>query len=66
MIKSKYNNAQKARDNKSFVDKKATKGKERLPSGEEIEVTRYSDGSSTHHFGAMAGDIEYDENGEEC
>jgi len=41
-------------------------GKERTPSGNEVEVTRFSDGSSKVHFGGPCGSQTYDEYGEEC
>jgi hypothetical protein len=64
--RSKPNNAQRARDDKNYSDKNATKSKRRLGSGSEVDVTDWSDGSSTHHFGGPVGDVEFDENGEEC
>lgn len=39
---------------------------ERTPSGSEVAVTRYEDGSSTVHWGGPCGSTSYDENGEEC
>jgi len=67
MYKSeKENNAQKARRDSSFTDSKAKTGKERTISGSDVEVTRYSDGSSTYHHGGPCGSSDYDENGEEC
>lgn len=63
--REKENNAQRARRDSNFTDSKAKIGKERGISGTEHEVTRYSDGSSTHHFGGPCGSSDYDENGEE-
>jgi hypothetical protein len=60
------NNAQRARRDNSFIDSQSKTSAERLGSGAFIQVTRYSDGSSTHNFGAMGGSQDYDENGEEC
>lgn len=40
--------------------------KERMASGEEVEVTRYSDGSSTYHFGGPVGSARFNADGEEC
>lgn len=64
--KKEENNAQRAKRDSRFVDDDAKTTKERGPSGSEHEVTRYSDGSSTVHFGGMGGHVDYDENGEEC
>lgn len=60
------NFAQKASEDSNFNDPDQEEGKLTIPGGSQIDVTYYSDGSSTHHFGPMAGDCNYDENGEEC
>lgn len=44
----------------------ARKQRVRGPSGQEEDVTYYSDGSSTRHGGGPCGPMNYDENGEEC
>lgn len=64
--KDKDNNAKRAIYDENFTDLDATTEKERVLTGVEIEVTRYSDGSSTHHFGGPCGSVNYDEFGEEC
>lgn len=43
-----------------------TVSEERTLSGSSVSVTRYADGTSTHHFGGPCGSANYDENGEEC
>lgn len=62
----KLNNAQRARDDKSFNDPNKTEGEERTISGTKVKKTYYSDGSTTTHWGGPVGDTETDENGEEC
>ena len=37
-----------------------------LPSGSPVNITRYSDGSSTVNWGGPCGSTNYDANGEEC
>jgi hypothetical protein len=63
---NKKNNAQKSRDNKRYKDSKATTYKTKTPGGGKVEVTSYSDGSSTAHFGGPCGPVEYDQFGREC
>lgn len=60
------NYAQQAAWDKLFEDIHKKKEVVTGPSGSETEVTYYSDGSSTVHFGGPCGPSNYDENGEEC
>lgn len=60
------NNAQKDSKNSLFEDKNSKEETERLTSGTSVKVTRYSDGSSKVHFGGPVGDVNFDENGEQC
>ncbi len=62
----KENNAQRARRDKDYFDSKSKRSKEKGLVNDDVEVTRYSDGSSTYHHGGPAGDMSYDEFGEEC
>ena len=62
----KYNYAHRASAKERFTDDKKEESKVKLSSGSYIDVTYYSDGSSTHHFGGPCGSTDYDENGEEC
>lgn len=59
------NNAQKAREDKSFNDSKKEESSKKI-NGTDVPVTYWSDGSTTTHFGGPVGDYESDENGEEC
>lgn len=34
--------------------------------GGTVKATHFSDGSTTYHFGGMAGDVRYDKYGKEC
>lgn len=63
---SKENNAQRSSSDKRFKDEKSSKEKVRNNSGGYNEVTYYSDGSSTTHFGGPVGDVNYDKYGREC
>jgi hypothetical protein len=66
MYKEGKNNAQKSRENKRYKDSRATTYKTKTAGGGEVEVTSYSDGSSTVHFGGLGGSVEYDQFGREC
>jgi hypothetical protein len=48
----------------SFEDRKEDEIE--LPSGSKVKVTRFSDGSSTVHWGGPCGDSQYNDLGEEC
>jgi hypothetical protein len=66
MYSTRKNNAQKTRDDKRYKDSRATTDKRKTPGGGEVEVTTYSDGSSTVNFGGPCGSVEYDKFGREC
>lgn len=66
MSKRKRNYAQRASTNPDFVDPQLKEVYEKTPTGGEVQVTRYSDGSSTVHFGGPCGPQNYNEFGEEC
>lgn len=64
--RNKQNNAQKKRSNPYFKDDKAREVESTDLVGNKVKTTRYSDGSTTYHFGGLGGDISYDEYGNEC
>jgi hypothetical protein len=65
-IDSGKNNAQKSREDKKFRDSRSITEKRKTSGGGEVDVTTYSDGSSTVNFGGLGGSIDYDEFGREC
>lgn len=66
MYKSRKNNAQKARRDSRYYDLYSKTRWENDNTGGKVKVTRYSDGSSTYHFGGPCGSQDYDEFGNEC
>lgn len=57
----KRNNKDRMEERKDYVDEMEDNG-----TGGKVRVTRYSDGTSTVHWGGPCGSVNYDENGEEC